>query len=64
MLVLPASRKVQPSTLAPELGATQARLAEEREFGNLFPDLRSWRDAAFGESVRNDGLPRSDADRG
>ncbi len=38
MVVVPASRNVQVSKLAAALGASQARLAEEREFEALFPD--------------------------
>ncbi len=38
MVVLPATRNVQLSRLATALGASQARLAEEREFQTSFPD--------------------------
>jgi len=38
MVVVPASRNVQVSKLAAALGASHARLAEEKEFEALFPD--------------------------
>jgi Ala-tRNA(Pro) deacylase len=38
MVVLPATRNVQVSKLATALGASQARLAEEREFQSTFAD--------------------------
>jgi Ala-tRNA(Pro) deacylase len=38
MVVLPATRNVQVSKLGTALGASQARLAEEREFQSTFAD--------------------------
>jgi Ala-tRNA(Pro) deacylase len=38
MVIVPASRNIQVSRLANALGASQARLAEEKEFESLFAD--------------------------
>jgi Ala-tRNA(Pro) deacylase len=38
MVVVPASRNIQVNRLANAVGASQARLAEEKEFESLFPD--------------------------
>jgi Ala-tRNA(Pro) deacylase len=38
MVIVPATRRIQVSRLATALNATQARLADEKEFGTSFPD--------------------------
>jgi Ala-tRNA(Pro) deacylase len=54
MVVLPASHELQISDLARGLGAHEARLAEEVEFGRAFPDCEVGAMPPFGNLY---GLP-------
>jgi Ala-tRNA(Pro) deacylase len=48
MLVMPASYRIDFRRLNAALGGKEARLAEEREFGNLFPDCETGAMPPFG----------------
>ncbi len=48
MLVLPASHRVDFTKLKRALGAKEARLAEEKEFSDLFPDCDTGAMPPFG----------------
>jgi Ala-tRNA(Pro) deacylase len=54
MVVLPASHELQIAELARGLGAREARLAEELEFGPMFPDCEVGAMPPFGNLY---GLP-------